>query len=175
MISENPPYVPLFTAAEKNLVGRLCVAEAFGKGNTMRPVRRRQADLASGTIEVGTKEMRGIVSCLEAEVASLKGQRLATDAALVEKQSALAELKIKLHCSDAVADNGGDPKRLRKGEAERIVVDLLASLPSGERGLLIQEVVDQSGVPYSSVFRVLTKNKNGRFDNPEGLWMLGKK
>lgn len=119
-------------------------------------------------IELSLEAARGLLPCLratvqgyDAEIARLTKQRN-------ETLRSLTELEARVTGKEATLEG----KRLRKGEAEKIIFDLLNTLPPSERGISIQEVVKRSGVPYASTHRILNQNKKGHFDNPQGLWQV---
>ena len=131
--------------------------------------------MSADTIELTVSAAKGLIPCLRGDIEALGLEIQRLQASRDEKARALTELIAKLEKQEAQAANSGKTKRLRKGEAEKIIVDLLRRIPSGERGLSVQQVSEQSGVPYASAFRVLTTNKKGQFDNPEGFWILHKR
>lgn len=67
--------------------------------------------------------------------------------------------------------NGNPRKRLAKGQGDKIIHDLLKSLPDGQ-GLTTAEIVNKSGVKYASAYRVLTSKNKGRFVNENDKWRL---
>lgn len=83
----------------------------------------------------------------------------------------------------AIIKNGGESKlqtasgeprqRMPKGQGDKIIHNLLKSLPDGQ-GLTTSEIVNKSGVKYASVYRILTLKNKGRFVNENDKWKLKK-
>jgi DNA invertase Pin-like site-specific DNA recombinase len=88
----------------------------------------------------------------------------------------LTELKSRLNGSAASGEGGGVGKRLKKGEGDKIIYKFLKSLPDG-MGKSVQEIINETGMSYSSVFRALNdqKRNKGRYAERDGRWRLTSK
>lgn len=125
-------------------------------------------------IEVSAELAKELIPIIEDQITDIENQIVSLEDERDHKAKQLAELKAKINGAVATASANGVKKRLRKGQGERLILEYLSGLSASE-GMPIQEIVDATGVSYSSAFRILNENKNGHFDNPEGRWILKKK
>ena len=124
----------------------------------------------NGKIEVSKDLARELIPILEAQITQIENAIVSYEDDRDNKARTLAELKAKLNGSDATSKpDGGTRKKLPKGQGERIVTELLKSSPPTARWS-IQQIVEKTGIAYSSVFRLLKKKNTGQFSEHEGLW-----
>lgn len=128
------------------------------------------AAIANDKIEVTAELAKELVPVLEDKITACDNQIVSIEDERDRYARTLAELKAKLNGYDAASGTGGK-KRLRKGQAAKIVYDLLSSLPNNG-GLSVKEIVAKTGVSYGSVFRTLTKDTKHRFKQDDGAWKI---
>jgi hypothetical protein len=130
----------------------------------------------SDKIEVSLELVGELIPILEDQIAGFDNQLQSIADIRAGKARMLAELKAKINGSAASVGGNGNRKRLRKGQADKIIYDLLRALPDGE-GLTISSVVQATGASYGTVYRTFTdKDRNrGRFEETEqGVWAIAK-
>ena len=129
------------------------------------------------TIEVSVDAVRELLPFLESKLERLDGEITGLQSDYDKTKIAIAELRARLNGNVSLPGLESKRQRLRKGQGEKIVSDLLKSLPEGH-GIPIQEIVNKSGVSYSSVFRMLHKANKGKFaelEKGKGLWAMAKR
>jgi CRP-like cAMP-binding protein len=124
-------------------------------------------------IEVSADLARQLIPILENQIQEHENSIASHEDDRDRLKRTLAELNAKLNGAASMGTNGanGARKRLPKGQAAKIVHDLLTQIPPGV-GLKVQDIVKQTGVPYASVFRTLTKDKKHRFVQDNGNWRI---
>ena len=127
----------------------------------------------SGKIEVSLELAKELVPILKDQIKDLDNQAVSILAERDSKARTLAELEAKLNGETATTADGVR-KRMRKGQADKIVFDFLKTLLPNQSAR-IQEIVQRTGVSYSSTFRVLKDKNKGRFVENDGWWSLAKK
>ncbi|PYJ58565.1 MAG: hypothetical protein DME24_15750 [Verrucomicrobia bacterium] len=129
------------------------------------------ASTQTDRIEVTAELAKELIPILEDKIAGFESHIVSLEDERDRLRRTLAELKAKLNGQAASVSANGSKKRLRKGEAVKIVHELLTSLPNNG-GLSIKDIVSKTGVSYGSVFRTLHKDKKHRFKQDNGLWKV---
>lgn len=119
------------------------------------------------TVEVSHELAKELIPILENQILGLENQVVSIQDEIDSKKLELAALKSKLGLNNTESDK----RRLKRGEADGIIVSTLKNLPAGS-GLSMKQIVERGKVPYSSVFRILKDDsKNmGRFIEQDGVW-----
>jgi|ERR1700722_781956 len=134
------------------------------------------AEAAQNLIPCLKSRIEAITFQIEEKHAEIEKSKGAITFLEVQRDSAkttLAELTAKLEAQKPVIRNGKFQQRLPKGYGEKLILDLLASLPSGQ-GLTMSEIEEKTGVNHATVFRTFKQSKrnNGRFVSKKGKWRL---
>jgi hypothetical protein len=122
------------------------------------------------SIELSVDAARSILPVLEGQLQELKERAWSAQSDYDKAEKTIAEIRLKLNGSllPGITDA---KKRKRRGEGEKVIIDLLSSSSGGFK---LQEVVKRTGIPYSSVFRLLKQKNKGRFIEENGLWKMKK-
>ncbi len=125
------------------------------------------------TIEISTQAARDMVPCLESKLEWLNDQIETFLSQRDSVKTTLAEVIAKLNGKDLPLINGKAPQRFPKGHGEKVIFDLLFTLPPG-KGLKMAEIEERTGINHATVYRVLTKpeRNQGRFVKEQGVWQI---
>jgi DNA invertase Pin-like site-specific DNA recombinase len=128
------------------------------------------------TIEISRQAALDMMPCLEGKLVNLEGAIAGLEAERASLKTTIAELRAKLNGGELPLKNGKYTQRLPKGHGEKLVIEVLKSLPEGQ-GLSMAEIVQKTGVKHSTVYRTLgdAKRNKGRFVAANNQWRLATK
>jgi len=125
------------------------------------------------TIEISSQAAKDMVPCLEGRLQWLEGEIASLTSQRDSVKTTLAEVLAKLSGDELPFVNGKYPQRLPKGHGEKLIYDLVASLPF-DQGLTMAEIEEKTGINHATVYRTLkqAKRNKGRFVAKKGKWSL---
>jgi len=126
------------------------------------------------TLQISREAAERVLPCLEAQLEGREHDKARAEADIAQLKITIVELRAKLAGSELPL-NGKQRERRPKGHGEKLITEVLASLPNGG-GLSATEIAKKTGVNYATVFRALnTPERNkGRFVGVDGKWTLKK-
>jgi hypothetical protein len=125
------------------------------------------------TIEISAATAQDLMPCLEQKLINLDGEITSLQAQYDSLKTTIAELRAKLNGAELPLKNGKYPQRFPKGHGDKMIYDLLESMPEGV-GLTMAEIEEKTGINHATVYRTMKqpKRNNGRFVSKRGKWML---
>jgi hypothetical protein len=126
----------------------------------------------NNTLEISRELAEQILPCLEGRLFACLEKREQIDFEINGLQTSIAELRAKLSNAELPLNGNGEyRKRKPKGLADKVIVDLLSSLPEG---LSMAEIRHKTGINHATIHRLLNKpeRNKGRFVNVAGKWSL---
>lgn len=124
----------------------------------------------SKTIEITVDLAREILPGLEERLVKLRTQRMSLEDQIGGLGNIIAEIRTKLNGDLLHVKDDGEPRRrLRKGEGDKRVFELMSNLPP-HTGLALADVAKRAGVPVSTAYRTLKYRYKDKFTESKGLW-----
>ena len=127
------------------------------------------------TIEISSQAAKDMVPCLQSKLQWLEDEIVKLSKQRDSVKTTLAEVVAKLSGDELPLVNGKYPQRFPKGHGDKIIYDLLVSLPAGQ-GLTMAEIEEKTGINHATVYRTfkLIKRNNGRFVSKKGKWRIAR-